>query len=108
MQKTLNDALRTNNQGVDMSVHVTPRSSESCFPAGFDPWRTSIEVKVTAEAKENKANREVLQTIATFFHIPITDISIVSGGKNRFKTIRICNVSKEIILHKIKEKLNGL
>ena len=61
------DAIKSSKQGVILRVHVVPGSSQSLFPAGYNQWRKCIEIKVRSEAKDNKANNEVIKTVAEFF-----------------------------------------
>lgn len=48
-------------------------------------------VKVKAPPKENKANREVIETLAEYFDIPKSRISIVTGLKSSQKVVKIEN-----------------
>ena len=93
---------------VTIQLHVIPGSSQSIFPIGYNTWRQCIEMKVKAIAQDNKANNEVKELIASFFHIPRKDISIISGHKQREKTISIKNGDINSICKKIKETINGL
>lgn len=95
------DAIKGAPQGVFLSLHVIPGSSQTVFPVSFNQWRNSLEIKVRSEAKENKANTEVLKTIAWFFQLPTKDVILVSGEKKREKTVYL----KKISLEKVNEKL---
>ena len=91
-----------------MKLHVLPGSSKSIFPAGYNNWRNSIEIKVKSQAKDNKANIEVINKIAEYLNIPLRDILIISGQKNREKTVAINNLQIDEIYNKIQGSLNGL
>jgi len=54
-------------------------------------------MRVSAEAKENKANEAVVETIATFFDLPSKDVLLVNGQKSREKTVCL----KKITLDKV-------
>ena len=103
-----NDAISLSKEIVLIKIHVIPSSSQSLFPAGYNNWRQCIEVKVKAAAKENKANSEVIEKIAEFFNISVKNIHIVSGKKEREKTVSIENIQKSDVCRKIEESLNGL
>jgi len=105
---TIGDAIRVSNKGVLLAIHVTPGFSQTVFPAGYNTWRKSIEIKVKAEAKDNKANNEVIKTLAIYFKIPITSIQIISGQKSREKTVCIQNIQHETVLLKLEESVHGL
>ncbi len=101
------DAITASKQGVLLNVHVIPGASQTVFPASYNPWRHALEMKVRSEAKENKANAEVLETIAQFFHLKEADVLLVNGEKNREKTVCLKNISSAKVAGKLKEHLDG-
>ena len=68
----------------------------------------SIEMDVRAPAKENKANIEVITTIAGFFDVPLNDVLVVSGIKNKKKKLLLKGKNINLISEKLSESLNGL
>jgi len=105
---TFKKAITPSRNGVQIKVHVLPSSSQSVFPAGYNEWRQSIEIKVKAETRENKANIEIIETIAKYLNISPKNVSITSGQKRRLKTVAIRNEKIDDICTKIKEALDGL
>jgi uncharacterized protein (TIGR00251 family) len=87
------DAIKVSSQGVLLSIHAIPGSTQTVFPGNYNEWRHAIEMKVRSAAKENKANTEVLATIARFFQLSLKDVILVSGEKNREKTVCLKNIS---------------
>ena len=104
----VNNAVTKHSDGSFLALFVTPNAGHTVFPVGYNPWRKRIEIKVVATAKDNKANIEVIKTVATFFHASEKDVSIIHGEKNREKTILIKHISAEEITNKLKESLHGL
>ncbi len=104
----LSQAVIKHRDGATLNLFVTTKANSSIFPAGYNIWRKRIEIKVCAEAKENMANKELIKTIAEYFSILTKDISIVSGEKNREKTILVKDVYVEDIIKKIRKSLDGL
>lgn len=102
------DAISLSNNKVILKLHVIPGSFQSVFPAGYNKWRNCIEIKVKAEARENKANNEVIEKIAEFLNVSPKDIFVISGQKSKEKTVSVKNVRIDEICDKIKESLNGL
>lgn len=102
------DAIKSSKQGVILSLHVVPGSSQAVFPAGYNEWRKCIEIKVRSAAQENKANNEVIQTVAQFFRLSEKNIMLLSGKKSREKTISLHNISVEMIRSLLEESLHGL
>jgi uncharacterized protein (TIGR00251 family) len=101
-------AFSEKNDECRIRIHVLPNSSKSIFPAGFNIWRKSIDIKVRSEAKYNKANTEVINCIAMYFKISPNDISIISGEKNRIKIVAMKNVKFDDIYQKIKGSINDI
>jgi uncharacterized protein (TIGR00251 family) len=102
------DAIKSSNQGVLLCLHVVPGSSETVFPAGYNQWRKCIEIKVRSEAKENKANNEVVETIAGFFKISPKHVILVSGQKSRKKTVALKKVPVDTVYDRLEESFHGL
>lgn len=104
---TYNDAIKASPQGVLLFLHVLPGSSQTVFPVTYNQWRHSIEMKVRSEAKDNKANTEVLETIVRFFRVAANDVVLVSGEKKREKTVCLKKISYNTVDGKLKEFFDG-
>jgi hypothetical protein len=102
------DAVRSSSEGVLIQLHVVPRSSQTVFPAGYNQWRKCIEIKVKAEAKDNKANIEVAGTLAAYFHLSPKDVMLISGQKSREKTVLLKKVTLDGVRKKLEESLHEL
>jgi uncharacterized protein len=102
------DAIKGSNKGVLLCLHVVPESSHILFPAGYNQWRKCIEIKVQSEAKDNKANNEVVETIAAFFQVSAKDVILVSGLKSREKTVRLRKITIDMVYSKLEESFHGL
>jgi len=102
------DAIKGYNQGVLLCLHVVPGSSEVIFPARYNQWRKCIEIKVRSEAKDNKANDEVVETIARFFKISPKNVILVSGQKSREKTVSLKKVPVDTVCERLEESFHGL
>ena len=102
------NAINDSKKGILIKLHVSAGSSQSIFPAGYNEWRRSIEIKTKAEAKENKANKEIISKIAEYFDILAKNISITSGKNSKDKIILIKNVPIAEIYKKLEGKSDGL
>ena len=100
--------VKKHHDGAIINLFVTPGAQSAIFPAGFNKWRRCIEIKVNSPAKDNKANKYVIKTIAEFLDKPVEDVFVVSGMKNRLKSVLIKGISAEAISERLKESLNGL
>ena len=101
--KDIENAVKDQQNGVSLNLFVILNSNSTIFPAGYNEWRKTVEIKVCSPAKDNKANLEVIRTVADFFNVSIRDVLIVSGDKNKEKTILIKNISKKNVLKHLME-----
>lgn len=102
------DIIKKNSDGITINLIVTPDDKKSVFPAGYDEWRKAVKIKVCSPAKDNQANIEVIKTVAKFFDKPVQDVFIISGGKNKEKTVLVKDASVGYIVNKLEASLNGL
>ena len=102
------DIIKNHSNGTTIDLFVTADSKKCIFPAGINKWRKRIDVKVSAKAKDNQANLEVVKIIAEFFKKPIKNVYIISGKKSKEKTVLIKDLSANNAVKKLKELLNGL
>jgi uncharacterized protein (TIGR00251 family) len=100
--------VKKHQDGVTINLFVTPGAQSIIFPAGFNKWRKAIEIKVSSPAKDNKANKDVIKTVADFVEQPVENVYVLSGIKNRAKTILIKGISPDVVSERLKESLNGL
>ena len=100
--------VKKHQDGAIINLFVTPGAQSVIFPAGINKWRRCVEIKVSSPPKENKANKDVIKTIADFLNKPVKDVFVLSGIKNREKTIFIKGVSTNIVSQRLKESLDGL
>lgn len=100
--------VKKHKDGAIINLFVTPGAQSIIFPAGYNKWRRCIEIKVSSPAKDNKANKEVIKTIANYVETPIENVFIISGTTNRSKTVLIKGVTPDNISERLKESLNGL
>ena len=67
-----------------------------------------MEIKVNCEARENKANDELIACLASFFSMNEKEIIIVYGGKSRDKTVLLRKKNMNEINAKIVGALSEL
>ena len=99
----LDKIIKKHQDGTVFDIFVTPGARKIIFPAGCNEWRKSIEISVSASAEKDKANKEIIQTIADFFNKPLSDIYILSGRKNREKTVLVKGANVSFISERLRE-----
>ena len=104
----LDEIIKKHRDGTVLSVFVTPEARTVIFPAGLNKWRKCIEIKIKSPAFDNKANKDVIKTIADFFKKSVNDVSVVYGSKKRVKSVLVKGVSIDFVSQKLKESLDGL
>ena len=105
VSKDISNAIRKHPNGVILSIFVTPQSSESLFPAGYNQWRRCIEIKVQSPPSDNKANNEVIKLLTSFFGVSNKDIEIISGSHSRLKQVLVKSILYEDAIRKLEEKI---
>ena len=104
----LDEIIKKHQDGTVLSVFVTSEARNVIFPAGLNKWRKCLEIKVKSPAVDNKANKDVIKTIADFFKKSVNDVFVVSGSKKREKSVLVKGVSIDFVSKKLKESLDGL
>ena len=100
--------VKKHRDGAIINLFVTPGAKSTIFPAGLNKWRNCIEIMIRSPAKDNKANKEVIMTIADYLKKPVENVLIISGAKNRSKAVLIKDISPEFLSERLKVSLNGL
>lgn len=104
----INKIIKKYQDGALLNLFVTPSARNTIFPAGINNWRKCIEIFVTSPAKDNKANKDVIITVADFFNKSVNDVFVLRGGKKREKTIFVKDISVDYISNRLREALNEL
>jgi len=104
----LSKIIRECHEGAILNLFVTPKANTVIFPAGLNNWRKCIEIKVCAPPEHNRANMDVIKTVADFFEKPVTDVYILSGGSKREKTVLVKGISTNFVTDRLRESLDGL
>ena len=104
----LDKFIENHEDGTILNLSVKPDCKSVVFPAGFNNWRKRLEIQVKSPAKDNKANKDVIKTLAAFFETPVNSVYVVSGTKKRNKTVLIKGVNTKFVSSKLRDSLDGL
>ena len=80
--------------GVVLDVRVIPRASRSGLAGVRDG---ALLLRLHAPPVEGAANAEVVDLLATLLGVPRRAVTIVTGGRNRLKRVRVEGVSAEFV-----------
>ncbi|MDO8841872.1 DUF167 domain-containing protein [Methanocalculus sp.] len=87
------DALRATDDGLLIKIEVQTGSGRNVFPSGYNPWRKTIGVAVTAPPVDGRANTAIIDLVADSMHVPRSSVNIMSGHQSSKKVIRIANMT---------------
>ncbi|MCP1662839.1 MAG: DUF167 domain-containing protein [Methanocalculus sp. MSAO_Arc1] len=92
------DAISQTADGIEIAVEVIPGSRMQKFPTGYNAWRNTIGISVTAPPAGGRANAMVISLVADVLGIPRSMVRIVSGHQARRKTIGITGTDLDDVL----------
>jgi len=92
-------AVWENEKGAYIRVIVKPNSKSSKFIAEITP--EAVFLNLSGPAREGKANAELIKKMAKTLGVTTSAITILSGHKNREKTLLVRNYAKENVLEKL-------
>ena len=69
-------------------VDASPGTSKSEV-AGVNPWRKALQVKIAAEAREGKANEELVAFLAEVLSVPRKEVRILKGERSGTKLVEV-------------------
>ena len=81
-----------------LSLRVTPKSASDALSGLHEGagGKVSLAVKVRAQPEQGKANKAVIQLLATSIGMPKSRLSVVSGAAERNKTVLIAGDAADI------------
>jgi len=89
LKKAVKGALK----GSFLEVSVQPGAKRNEL-SGFNEWRGRVEIKIKAEAKDNKANEELEHFLSEIFGCRV---EIAKGKKSRQKTVFIPMKQEDVV-----------
>ncbi len=101
------DALDSHPSGCIIRFEVVPDSSRLAVPSGFNPWRRSLEARLTEEPTRGRANRQLVEELARTLGVPESGIQVMKGEKSGRKLLLVKGIKKDVavsILGKVLEE----
>ena len=94
----INKIVRPHKKGVEINIHVLPRSSQSKITGLHDD---SVKVKLTKPPVDGQANAECCRVIAKYFGLSKSQVSVLKGASSRQKTLLVEGVSVSAVIEKL-------
>ena len=82
MNDQIREAIDPHPKGVLIRFEVAPGSTRLLVPSSYNPWRKSIEAKLTERPTKGKANLQLERAIADLFEISAERVSVTAGQKS--------------------------
>lgn len=82
----------SSEKAITITVRVTPRSSRSEVVGMADGV---LRVRLTSPPVDGAANEELVRVLAKAYHVPKSDIVIISGINARTKLVRITGAADQ-------------
>lgn len=97
-------AITEARDGTYIAIDVSPGSSNRSIN-GYDEWRNRIKVSVKAEARDGRANTELISLLAEILEIPTGSIQITSGQTSGQKRVLVNGMGVRAVTDRLGEHL---
>lgn len=84
-------------------IRVTPRAKVNAVSEVQVDG--TIKIRLTAPPVDGKANRALVQFLASVLEVPTSYLEIISGFKGRNKKVRVIGLDEQIIQARINQQL---
>ena len=91
--------------GCTIRFEVVPGSSRLLVPSGFNPWRKSLEARLTEEPTRGRANRQLIEALAEILSVPAAAIEVMSGHKNSRKVVLVRGMAADQAISLLSSKI---
>ena len=89
------EAIKTHPQGCVISFEIVPGCSRLSVPSGYNPWRRSLEARLTEEPIKGRANRQLMEELARILRVSKQKIEMMSGQKSSKKSILVQGITRD-------------
>jgi uncharacterized protein (TIGR00251 family) len=93
------EAIKPHPRGLTIRFEVTPGSSELEVPSGFNPWRRTLEARLTEEPTKGKANLQLVKEVARILGIPERNVAVLSGHKSARKVLLVTGLDPDVAVN---------
>ncbi len=90
------EAVKPHPKGLIIQFEVAAGSSELKVPSGFNPWRGTLEARLTEEPTKGKANRQLVEEVARILGIPEKNVEVLSGHKSARKVLLAMGLDPDV------------
>jgi uncharacterized protein len=98
------EAIKPHPRGLTIRFEVTAGSYELVVPSGFNPWRRTLEARLTEEPTKGKANRQLVEEVARILGTPERDVEVLSGHKSARKVLLVTGLNPDVAVHRLNSR----
>ncbi len=84
--------------GSRVAVRASPGSKRSSVEG---PYGDSLRIRLAAPPREGKANRALVDLLASLLDVSRRDIELISGASSRDKAVRVHGLGPEEVLRRL-------
>ncbi len=89
------EAIKAHPQGCVISFEIVPGCSRLTVPSGYNPWRRSLEARLTEEPIKGRANRQLMEELARILRVSKQNVEMMSGQKSSKKSILVQGITRD-------------
>ena len=97
----ISGAVTEERQGVVIAIEVTAGAKEVVFPSCYNEWRQTIGCRVSAPAREGRANKAIIRLVAERLDLPASSVSILSGATSSQKRVHVAGMTRQKVLDRL-------
>jgi len=96
--------LRSSKQGVLIDIHLQPGARHEGIK-GIHGER--LKLAVNSPPVDGKANKRARTFLSSFFHIPKSDVELISGGSSRQKSFLLKGMKRDDVVSAVSAALGS-
>jgi len=99
------ESIKPHPQGCIISFEIVPGCSRISVPSGYNPWRRSLEARLTEEPIKGRTNRQLMEELARTLGVPEHNVVVMSGQKSSKKSILVKGLMRDEAYALLAQKL---
>lgn len=104
--QAISKCITKQDDGVLINIEVKP-GSKTIGIEGIDEWRECIEVRIKARAEKGRANKELIQLLASLLSLPSSNFLIIKGERTRRKSVKVLGLGEKELCMKLRDAIEG-
>jgi len=94
----VSDLYSVDGDALVVSVHVQPRAGRSAIVGRHG---TALKIRVAAPPVDDRANEATAALLASSLDVPVSAVTVVSGGRSRLKRFRVTGAEPAELIERL-------